>query len=92
MHGKTSQIEHDGRTIFRGVPSPMEATRYHSLIVAERGLPRDLEVSARTTERDGSTVIMGLRHKRYPVEGVQFHPESVLTPQGRQLLRNFLAL
>jgi len=92
MHGKTSQIEHDGRTIFRGVPSPMEATRYHSLIVAERGLPGDLEVSARTTERDGSTVIMGLRHKRYPVEGVQFHPESVLTPQGRQLLQNFLVL
>ncbi len=92
MHGKTSQIEHDGRTIFRDVPSPMEATRYHSLIVAERGLPPELEVSARTTERDGSTVIMGLRHKRYPVEGVQFHPESVLTGHGRQLLKNFLQL
>ncbi len=92
MHGKTSQIEHDGRTIFHDVPSPMEATRYHSLIVAERGLPQELEVSARTTERDGSTVIMGLRHRRYPVEGVQFHPESVLTGQGRQLLKNFLQL
>jgi anthranilate synthase/aminodeoxychorismate synthase-like glutamine amidotransferase len=92
MHGKTSQIEHDGRTIFHGLPSPMEATRYHSLIVAEDSLPADLEVSARTTERDGGSVIMGLRHKNYPVEGVQFHPESVLTPQGRQLLKNFLEL
>jgi anthranilate synthase/aminodeoxychorismate synthase-like glutamine amidotransferase len=92
MHGKTSQIEHDGRTLFRDVPSPMEATRYHSLIVAERGLPQELEVSARTTERDGSSVIMGLRHRQHPVEGVQFHPESVLTGHGRQLLRNFLEL
>ncbi len=92
MHGKTSQIEHDGRTVFRDLPSPMEATRYHSLIVAERGLPAELEISARTTERDGSSVIMGLRHRQYPVEGVQFHPESVLTGQGRQLLKNFLEL
>ncbi len=92
MHGKTSQIEHDGRTVFRGLPSPMEATRYHSLIVAERGLPAELEISARATERDGSSVIMGLRHRQYPVEGVQFHPESVLTGHGRQLLKNFLAL
>ncbi len=92
MHGKTSQIEHDGRTVFRGLPSPMEATRYHSLIVAERGLPAELEISARTTERDGSSVIMGVRHRQYPVEGVQFHPESVLTGQGRQLLKNFLEL
>ncbi len=92
MHGKTSRIEHDARTIFSGLPSPLEATRYHSLIVAEEGLPGELEVSAWTTDRDGSRVIMGLRHRRYPVEGVQFHPESVLTAHGRELLRNFLQL
>src|SRR5262249_33666 len=77
MHGKVSLVEHDAKTIFRGVPSPLTATRYHSLIVAEEGLPRDLEISARTCEADGTNVIMGLRHKRYPMEGVQFHPESV---------------
>jgi anthranilate synthase/aminodeoxychorismate synthase-like glutamine amidotransferase len=92
MHGKTSQVEHDGRTIFRDVPSPMEATRYHSLIVAEKGFPKELEISAHTTDSAGNRVIMGLRHKRYPVEGVQFHPESVLTSHGKQLIRNFLAL
>ncbi|HEX6905310.1 MAG TPA: aminodeoxychorismate/anthranilate synthase component II [Terriglobales bacterium] len=92
MHGKTSQVEHDGKTIFRGLASPMTATRYHSLIVAEDSLPEDLEISARTRERDGARVIMGLRHRRYPVEGVQFHPESVLTTEGKQLIRNFLAL
>ncbi len=92
MHGKTSLVEHDGRTIFKGVSSPMTATRYHSLIVAEGGLPGELEVSARTREKDGSTVIMGLRHRSYPVEGVQFHPESVLTSEGKQLIRNFLSL
>ena len=92
MHGKTSQVEHDGRTIFRDVPSPMEATRYHSLIVAEKGFPKDLEISAHTTDSAGNRVIMGLRHKRYPVEGVQFHPESVLTSHGKQLIRNFLDL
>ncbi|MGE5724835.1 MAG: anthranilate synthase component II [Acidobacteriota bacterium] len=92
MHGKTSQVEHDGKTIFRGLASPMTATRYHSLIVAEDSLPEDLEISARTRERDGAKVIMGLRHRRYPVEGVQFHPESVLTTEGKQLIRNFLAL
>ena len=92
MHGKTSQVEHDGKTIFTGLPSPMTATRYHSLVVAERGLPKDLEVSATSKERDGSSVIMGLRHRRFPVEGVQFHPESVLTQEGKQLIRNFLAL
>jgi anthranilate synthase/aminodeoxychorismate synthase-like glutamine amidotransferase len=92
MHGKTSQIEHDGRTVFLGVPSPMEATRYHSLVVSEDGLPRELEISAQTRDRDGTRVIMGLRHRRYPVEGVQFHPESVLTAHGRDLLRNFLQL
>jgi anthranilate synthase/aminodeoxychorismate synthase-like glutamine amidotransferase len=92
MHGKTSQIEHDGNTIFKGLPSPMTATRYHSLIVAEKGLPKELVVSARTRERDGTTVIMGLRHRKYPVEGVQFHPESVLTTEGKQLIANFLSL
>jgi anthranilate synthase/aminodeoxychorismate synthase-like glutamine amidotransferase len=92
MHGKTSQVEHDGRTVFRGVPSPMQATRYHSLIVSEDGLPGELEISAHTVDQDGTRVIMGLRHKRYPIEGVQFHPESVLTQNGRDLLRNFLQL
>ncbi len=92
MHGKTSQVEHDNKTIFRGVPSPMTATRYHSLVVAEQGLPRDLEVSAHTVEPDGTRTIMGLRHRRYPVEGVQFHPESVLTAEGKKLIANFLAL
>jgi anthranilate synthase/aminodeoxychorismate synthase-like glutamine amidotransferase len=92
MHGKTSAVEHDGRTIFQQVPSPMEATRYHSLVVSEKGLPRELEISAYTANSDGSRVIMGLRHKRFPVEGVQFHPESVLTSHGKLLIRNFLAL
>ena len=92
MHGKTSKIEHDGRTIFRDVPSPMQATRYHSLIVSEKGFPKDLEVSAYTLDAAGEKVIMGLRHKKYPVEGVQFHPESVLTSHGKQLVRNFLSL
>ena len=92
MHGKVSRIEHDGNTIFRNLPCPLTATRYHSLIVSEEGLPEDLEISARTSEADGATVIMGLRHKRFPIEGVQFHPESVLTDSGRPLLKNFLAL
>jgi anthranilate synthase/aminodeoxychorismate synthase-like glutamine amidotransferase len=92
MHGKTSQVEHDGKTIFSGLKSPMTATRYHSLIVSEKGLPKELEISARTRDRDGESVIMGLRHRRYPVEGVQFHPESVLTSEGKQLIRNFLSL
>ncbi|HXP17401.1 MAG TPA: aminodeoxychorismate/anthranilate synthase component II [Terriglobales bacterium] len=90
MHGKTSQVEHDGKTIFGGLPSPMTATRYHSLIVEEQDLPSDLEVSAYTTERDGSRTIMGLRHRKLPIEGVQFHPESVLTGEGKKLVRNFL--
>src|SRR5713226_7481130 len=89
MHGKTSQVEHDGKTIFRGLASPMTATRYHSLIVAEKDLPGDLEVSARTS--DGET-IMGLRHRELPIEGVQFHPESVLTTHGKQIIKNFLKL
>jgi anthranilate synthase/aminodeoxychorismate synthase-like glutamine amidotransferase len=92
MHGKTSAVEHDGGTVFRGLPSPMTATRYHSLIVSERGLPRELEISAWSDETDGSRVIMGLRHRRHPTEGVQFHPESVLTDCGKKLLANFLAL
>jgi anthranilate synthase/aminodeoxychorismate synthase-like glutamine amidotransferase len=87
MHGKTSLIEHDGRTIFRGVPSPFQATRYHSLIVEEASLPACLEVTARAPEGE----IMGLRHRTAPVEGVQFHPESILTQFGHDLLRNFLA-
>ncbi len=90
MHGKTSQVDHDGKTIFRGLSSPMTATRYHSLIVAEKGLPSDLTVSAWTHDRDGTRVIMGLRHKNFPVEGVQFHPESVLTDEGKKLVANFL--
>jgi len=92
MHGKVSKVEHDGKTIFRGAPHPLTATRYHSLIVSEKGLPEDLEISARTQEADGTQVIMGLRHRRFPIEGVQFHPESVLTQSGKLLLKNFLAL
>ena len=92
MHGKTSEIEHDGKAVFCGVPSPFTATRYHSLVVAEKGLPKELEITARTRERDGSSVIMGLRHKRFPVEGVQFPPESVLTQHGKRLVENFVAL
>jgi anthranilate synthase/aminodeoxychorismate synthase-like glutamine amidotransferase len=90
MHGKTSRVEHDGKTIFKGLESPMTATRYHSLIVADDHLPPELEVSAHTVERDGTQVIMGLRHRKFPVEGVQFHPESVLTDEGKKLVRNFL--
>ena len=92
MHGKVSKVEHDGRTLFKNVVSPMQATRYHSLIVAERTLPKELEVSAWTNEADGTRVIMGLRHRTEPVEGVQFHPESVLTTEGRKMLKNFLSL
>jgi anthranilate synthase/aminodeoxychorismate synthase-like glutamine amidotransferase len=92
MHGKTSAVEHDGQTIFRGLDSPMTATRYHSLIVREESLPRDLEVSAWTRDQDGTRVIMGLRHRKFPVEGVQFHPESVLTSAGKQMMANFLKL
>ncbi|MGC1105593.1 MAG: aminodeoxychorismate/anthranilate synthase component II [Candidatus Acidiferrales bacterium] len=88
MHGKTSKIHHDGKTVFRDLPQDFEATRYHSLIVERRSLPRCLEISAETS--DG--VIMGLRHRQFPVEGVQFHPESVLTGEGFHLLKNFLAL
>jgi anthranilate synthase/aminodeoxychorismate synthase-like glutamine amidotransferase len=90
MHGKTSAIVHDNKTIFQGLPMPMTATRYHSLIVEEKSLPAELEVSAWTTEKDGSRTIMGLRHRHHPVEGVQFHPESVLTEAGKKLVENFL--
>ncbi|WP_270167122.1 aminodeoxychorismate/anthranilate synthase component II [Paenibacillus sp. SYP-B4298] len=86
MHGKTSPIVHDGRTIFEGIPSPYTATRYHSLIVKRETLPDCLEISAETEEGE----IMGLRHKEYPIEGVQFHPESIITEHGLTLLRNFL--
>ena len=87
LHGKTSTIEHDGRGVFAGLTQPFTAARYHSLVVDEEGLPPDLEVCARTRE-DG--VIMGLRHRSWPVHGVQFHPESILTGEGRRILRNFL--
>jgi anthranilate synthase/aminodeoxychorismate synthase-like glutamine amidotransferase len=87
MHGKVSAVQHDGRGVFRGISRPFTAGRYHSLVVADP-LPEDLEAAARTD--DGT--IMGLRHKRFPVHGVQFHPESVLTSEGRQILRNFLEL
>jgi anthranilate synthase/aminodeoxychorismate synthase-like glutamine amidotransferase len=90
MHGKTSSVHHDGKTIFRGIPSPMTATRYHSLVVEEKSLPTELEISATCMDRDGSRVIMGVRHRKYDVEGVQFHPESVLTGHGKQMVRNFI--
>jgi anthranilate synthase/aminodeoxychorismate synthase-like glutamine amidotransferase len=92
MHGKTSAVMHDNRTVFQGLPMPMTATRYHSLIVEEKDLPAELEVSAWTTEKDGTRTIMGLRHREYAVEGVQFHPESVLTDAGKKLVENFLSL
>jgi para-aminobenzoate synthetase component 2 len=88
IHGKTSEIQHDGKTIFRKLPQGFTATRYHSLIVERKSLPRALEISAETN--DGT--IMGLRHRKFRVEGVQFHPESVLTEVGTRILRNFLAL
>ena len=90
MHGKTSPVMHDNRTLFQGLPMPMTATRYHSLIVEENNLPAELEVSAWTTEKDGRRTIMGLRHRQCAVEGVQFHPESVLTDAGKKLVENFL--
>lgn len=86
MHGKTSNIYHDNKTIFNGICSPFKATRYHSLIVENEGLPSCLEVTARTSEGE----IMAIRHKEYPIEGVQFHPEAILTEYGKELLKNFL--
>jgi len=88
MHGKTSPILNDGRTIFKGLPNPFIAGRYHSLIVERDSLPACLEISAETEERE----IMGIRHLKYPVEGIQFHPESVLTPHGKRIIKNFLEL
>ncbi|MFH1079209.1 MAG: aminodeoxychorismate/anthranilate synthase component II [Pseudomonadota bacterium] len=86
MHGKTSPILNDGRTIFEGLPSPLTAGRYHSLIVERESLPACLKITAETAEGE----VMGLRHETYPVEGIQFHPESILTPQGKRIIRNFL--
>ncbi|KAF1688558.1 anthranilate synthase component II [Pseudoxanthomonas taiwanensis] len=92
MHGKTSRIRHHGRGVFAGLPDGFEATRYHSLVVEKDSLPECLEVTAWTEHEDGSfEEIMGLRHREHPVEGVQFHPESILTEHGHALLRNFLA-
>ncbi|HMI49968.1 MAG TPA: aminodeoxychorismate/anthranilate synthase component II [Candidatus Saccharimonadales bacterium] len=88
FHGKTSEIQHTGKGVFKELPRPFTATRYHSLIVERKSLPRELEITAETD--DG--IIMGMRHRRHKIEGVQFHPESVLTESGKQLLRNFLAL
>ena len=87
MHGKTSTIEHNGQGVFSGITGPFQASRYHSLVVAEKGLPKDLEITARTRE---DANIMGLRHRTWPVHGVQFHPESILTGEGKTILRNFL--
>jgi anthranilate synthase/aminodeoxychorismate synthase-like glutamine amidotransferase len=89
MHGKTSTVDHDGRGVFAGITASFQASRYHSLVVAEEGWPAALEVSARSKE-DG--LVMGLRHRQWPVHGVQFHPESILTHEGRRILRNFLEL
>ena len=92
MHGKTSPVDHDGKGVFAGLPTPLTCTRYHSLIVAEEGLPKELEVTARSGSGSGESIIMGLRHRSLPVEGVQFHPESILTEGGRQMIRNFLEM
>jgi anthranilate synthase/aminodeoxychorismate synthase-like glutamine amidotransferase len=88
MHGKTSPIHHDQKTIFSGLSNPFEATRYHSLVIEPQSFPDCLEISARTQEGE----IMGVRHKEYPIEGVQFHPESILTVEGKKLLKNFLEI
>ena len=88
MHGKTSMIHHDGKGVFRGLPDPFEAIRYHSLAIYEEDLPDDLEVTARTD----SGIIMGVRHRTHPVEGIQFHPESIMTKVGKDLLKNFLEM
>jgi anthranilate synthase/aminodeoxychorismate synthase-like glutamine amidotransferase len=92
MHGKTSEVIHDNKTIFQGLPIPLTATRYHSLIVEAESLPNELEISAWTSDGVGPRTIMGLRHKKFSVEGVQFHPESVLTSEGKTLIRNFLRM
>ncbi len=87
MHGKTSRIVHDGKGVLQGVASPLQATRYHSLVVQKDGLPSELRVTALALE---DAEIMGLRHSRYPIEGVQFHPESIMTPEGMKIVRNFI--
>lgn len=92
MHGKTSRIQHDGRGVFQGIPSPLTATRYHSLVVEPSSLPKDLAITATAHDTDGPQVIMGLRHRAHPVEGVQFHPESILTEHGMKMIENFLAM
>jgi para-aminobenzoate synthetase component 2 len=98
MHGKTSPVDHDGKGVFSGLPTPLVCTRYHSLIVEEKGLPKELEITARSdghpdaNGKKGKPIIMGLRHRTLPIEGVQFHPESVLTEGGKQMIRNFLAM
>ena len=88
MHGKTSPVLHEGDGVFAGLPNPFEATRYHSLIVRRESLPEELEIIAETSEHE----IMGLRHKEHPIQGVQFHPESIMTAEGKQLLSNFLEI
>jgi 4-amino-4-deoxychorismate synthase (2-amino-4-deoxychorismate-forming) component II len=88
MHGKTSPVLHDGKTIFAGLPNPFDAMRYHSLLIAPETVPPSLEVSARTAEDE----IMGVRHRKFPIEGIQFHPESIGTPEGKRLLANFLKM
>jgi anthranilate synthase/aminodeoxychorismate synthase-like glutamine amidotransferase len=101
MHGKTSPVDHDGKGVFAGLPTPLTCTRYHSLIVEQKSLPAELEITAHTAETNGAgnkksssggSVIMGLRHRTLPIEGVQFHPESVLTDGGHQMIRNFLKM
>lgn len=91
MHGKTSLVENDGKTLFQGLPSEIVCTRYHSLIVSEEGFPKELEISARTHDEAGE-IIMALRHRELPIEGVQFHPESVLTEHGKEMIANFLKM
>lgn len=86
MHGKTSEVLHDGKTIFAGIPSPFQAARYHSLLIQEESIPEELEITARTPEGE----IMAIRHRELPIEGVQFHPESIITQYGKQMLKNFL--
>jgi len=88
MHGKTSQITHDGKGLFKGIPSPFTATRYHSLIARRDSIPDELEITATVA---GEDIVMGVRHRKYPIEGVQFHPESILTVEGKSILRNFLS-
>jgi anthranilate synthase/aminodeoxychorismate synthase-like glutamine amidotransferase len=88
MHGKTSPILHEGDGVFHGLPNPFEATRYHSLIIRRATFPAELEILAETSDGE----IMGLRHRRFPIHGVQFHPESILTEEGKRLLANFLAV